>query len=319
MGATGPTGSTGPQGTIGATGPVGTGTVGATGPQGTIGATGPSGTGGSSQWTGTSGNPIYYVPRVGIGSTLTPTSNLMVTGNIYASNALQTTDVLVSGSTKTNGLIVTGSTNVVGVTGTGRLQVNYAQGSVTPEFGIASFSNPTDAAGQDVSVNIALAGASARYCYYSYLVTGQYGWSHGTSGSDPNFYFKWSYDFGSNTLYTLDPYGTFTAAGDITAYSDRRIKKDLKKIEGALDKVSKINGYTFTRTDDVLKDKRQAGVIAQEIIEVLPEVVSVNSETGHYTVAYGNITALLIEALKEERQKREELEKRLARIENMLL
>jgi hypothetical protein len=278
-----------------------------------------TGGGGSSQWTGTAGNPIYYVPRVGIGSTLTPTANLMVTGNIYSSNALQTNDVVATGLTKTNNLTVTGSTNVAGVTGTGRLQVNYAQGSATPDVGIASFVNPNDAAGQDVSVNITIAGLNARYCYYSYLVAGQYGWSHGTSGSDPNFYFKRSYDFGSNTLYTLDPYGTFTAAGDITAYSDRRIKKDLKKIEGALDKVSKINGYTFTRTDEPLKDKRQAGVIAQEILEVLPEVVSVNNESGYYTVSYGNITALLIEALKEERQKREELEKRLARIEKMLL
>ena len=43
-----------------------------------------------SQWTGLVGNPLYYVPQVGIGSTLTPTANLMVTGNIYASNAVQT-------------------------------------------------------------------------------------------------------------------------------------------------------------------------------------------------------------------------------------
>ena len=43
-----------------------------------------------SQWTGTTGNPLYYVPQVGIGSTATPTANLMVTGNIYASVAVQT-------------------------------------------------------------------------------------------------------------------------------------------------------------------------------------------------------------------------------------
>jgi ABC-type Na+ transport system ATPase subunit NatA len=113
----------------------------------------------------------------------------------------------------------------------------------------------------------------------------------------------------------MDRSGNFTAIGDIIAYSDRRIKTDIKQIEGALDKVSQIGGYTFTRTDDVSKGQRQAGVIAQELLEVLPEVVRVNEETGYYTVSYGNITALLIEALKEERKAREALEERIARLE----
>lgn len=53
----------------------------------------------SSQWTGTATNPIYYVPFVGIGSTLTPTANLMVTGNVFVSNAIQTTNIVASGFT----------------------------------------------------------------------------------------------------------------------------------------------------------------------------------------------------------------------------
>jgi hypothetical protein len=113
--------------------------------------------------------------------------------------------------------------------------------------------------------------------------------------------------------------GGFTAAQDVTAYSDARIKTDIQKIEGALDKVSRIGGYTYTRTDSVCKGKRQAGVLAQEMLEVLPEVVGTSEETGYYTVAYGNITALLIEALKEERQHREALEERLARLEKLLV
>jgi ABC-type glutathione transport system ATPase component len=113
----------------------------------------------------------------------------------------------------------------------------------------------------------------------------------------------------------MDRTGNFTAALDITAYSDKRIKTDIKRIEGALDKVSQIGGYTFMRTDEVSKGQRQAGVLAQELLEVLPEVVRVNEETGYYTVSYGNITALLIEALKEERQKRESLEEFLRSLE----
>jgi len=55
-----------------------------------------SGGGGSSQWTGTTGNPIYYVPNVGIGSSATPTAKLQVTGNVYVSNAITTTNVFAT-------------------------------------------------------------------------------------------------------------------------------------------------------------------------------------------------------------------------------
>jgi len=104
--------------------------------------------------------------------------------------------------------------------------------------------------------------------------------------------------------------GSITATASITANSDRRIKTDLQVIPNALEKVKKISGYTFKRTDVDLP--RQAGVIAQELLEVLPEVVHKNDD-GIYSVSYGNIIALLIEALKEESAKREELEKRLSR------
>ena len=89
-----------------------------------------------------------------------------------------------------------------------------------------------------------------------------------------------------------------TASNNVTAYSDRRLKENIKPIENALDKVCQIGGYTFTRND--LKDskKRHAGIIAQELMEVLPEVVEGTYETK-YSVAYGNIIALLIEAIKE--------------------
>jgi hypothetical protein len=56
-------------------------------------------------------------------------------------------------------------------------------------------------------------------------------------------------------------------------------------------------------------------VVAQEVQKVLPEVVH-EDDKGVLSVSYGNIVALLIEAAKEERQKREALEERLARLEN---
>ena len=111
---------------------------------------------------------------------------------------------------------------------------------------------------------------------------------------------------GASPSYTLDVAGVIRATGDIIAFSDRRVKSNLEKITGALDKVAAINGYTFTRSDGD-SDERHAGVVAQEVQEVLPEVVSVDKE-GHLSVAYGNMVALLIEALKEEKSKREALE-----------
>jgi hypothetical protein len=125
---------------------------------------------------------------------------------------------------------------------------------------------------------------------------------------------------GSDNLFYVRGDGYVWAKNDITAFSDERVKTNLQKIEGALDKVSNINGYTFTRTDytnETDKNKRHVGVIAQEIQRVIPELVHENDK-GMLSVAYGNMTALLIEALKEERQKREALEKRLERLEKIL-
>jgi hypothetical protein len=126
---------------------------------------------------------------------------------------------------------------------------------------------------------------------------------------------------GSNNLFYVRGDGYVWAANDITAFSDARVKTNLQKIERALDKVSNINGYTFTRTDYTSEDdkhKRHVGVIAQEIQKVLPELVH-EDDKGMLSVAYGNMTALLIEAIKEERQKREVLEERLTRLEKLLL
>ena len=112
--------------------------------------------------------------------------------------------------------------------------------------------------------------------------------------------------------YPLDVTGAIRATGDIIAFSDSRVKTALEKIENALEKVSKITGYTFNRIDG--ETRRQAGVIAQDVLEVLPEVVY-EDVNGRYNVAYGNLVALLIEAIKEEKMRRELLEERIKILE----
>ena len=88
--------------------------------------------------------------------------------------------------------------------------------------------------------------------------------------------------------------GGLFAWGNVTAFSDVRLKTDLTKIAGALGKVCALNGYTYVRKDT---GERQTGVVAQEVQKVLPEAVIDNGE--HLAVAYGNMVGLLIEAIKE--------------------
>jgi hypothetical protein len=97
--------------------------------------------------------------------------------------------------------------------------------------------------------------------------------------------------------------------GDVTAYSDARVKSDVIEIKDALSKVNSIRGVTFFRSDKN-DNKRYAGVIAQEVLNVLPEVVT-EDINGHYSVAYGNLTSLLIEAIKEQQKQIEELQNKL--------
>ncbi|CDT54240.1 hypothetical protein VCR15J2_390139 [Vibrio coralliirubri] len=108
--------------------------------------------------------------------------------------------------------------------------------------------------------------------------------------------------------------GVWTA-GNVTAYSDKRVKTNIEVIDNALAKVEKLGGYTFDRIDVKGEDGnplRQTGVIAQEVQAVLPEAVVVAGEDGHLSVAYGNMVGLLIEAIKELKQEVEELKGRVA-------
>ena len=98
--------------------------------------------------------------------------------------------------------------------------------------------------------------------------------------------------------------GSIRATGSITANSDINLKKNLLKIENALEKVEQINGYTYELKED--DSKRHAGVIAQEIQTVLPEIVNTGND-GLMGVEYGNISALLIEAIKEQQTQIKEL------------
>ena len=108
----------------------------------------------------------------------------------------------------------------------------------------------------------------------------------------------------SPTFAGLTINGSITATGDITAYytSDKRHKNNIQIIPNALQKVSKLNGVTWEWNDDVnevTKATPKTGLIAQEVQEVLPEVVR-EREDGFLSLDYSKMVGLLVEAIKEQ-------------------
>jgi hypothetical protein len=114
---------------------------------------------------------------------------------------------------------------------------------------------------------------------------------------------------------TMDMAGNLTMAGNIAAYSDERLKKEVVVIEDALKKVRALRGVNFTRIED---GARCTGVIAQEVRNVLPEAVREDKE-GMLSVAYGNMVGLLIEATKTLAAKVEFLQGQVKRLEDATL
>lgn len=122
---------------------------------------------------------------------------------------------------------------------------------------------------------------------------------------------RWEMVNAANTtvLFTLDNSGNFTATGDITAYSDERLKKDWASVgNDFVAKLAQVQSGTYTRIDN---DLRQAGVSAQSLQTLLPETVHEDVE-GNLSVAYGN--AALVSAV-ELAKKILELEERLKVLE----
>lgn len=99
--------------------------------------------------------------------------------------------------------------------------------------------------------------------------------------------------------------GPIVSPNNITLSSDSRLKTNLAKLLDATDIINNLNGYRYK-----MNDEANIGVIAQEVQKVLPELVREDDE-GYLSVAYQNLTAVLIEALKETNARVKVLEKRL--------
>lgn len=111
---------------------------------------------------------------------------------------------------------------------------------------------------------------------------------------------------GSNTTYTV---GGLVSNGTLSGYSDIRLKKNIETIENALEKVKELRGVYFD-----MNNRKMLGVIAQEVQEIIPEVIVNNDE--YLSVMYGNLVGVLIEAIKDLDDKYVDLDERLKVLEN---
>ena len=112
--------------------------------------------------------------------------------------------------------------------------------------------------------------------------------------------------------------GSIEASGNITAFasSDERLKENIIEIPNSLEKIKQIKGVLFNWKEGYDKvhpygENKDVGVIAQEVQQILPEIVKENVHNQFLGVRYEKLTPLLLEAIKELSKKVEELEKKL--------
>ena len=118
----------------------------------------------------------------------------------------------------------------------------------------------------------------------------------GTDATDPSYSLHIIKYGGSNTGWII--------------WSDRRIKENIKTIDNALDKVLSLRGVYYNKIDDPNKE-RCVGYIAQEVMEVVPELVVYSEELDIYNMNYGPMVAMLTEAIKEQQAQIEELKQQV--------
>ncbi len=117
-------------------------------------------------------------------------------------------------------------------------------------------------------------------------------------------------DFSSNSVII---YGSFRAVASYST-SDGRLKRNVAPLESSLDKVSNLQGVSYQWKTDAYSDYgltegKQIGLVAQDVQRVLPELVS-EDKNGYKAVSYTQLTAVLVEAIKElrvENKRREDL------------
>ena len=130
-------------------------------------------------------------------------------------------------------------------------------------------------------------------------------------------------DGGTSTSYSMYVYkGAFAAGNGFVSASDQRLKKDISSINNALEIIQSLNGVRFLWDKEQhpelgLTSNKQIGMIAQNVEKVLPELVT-ESEDGIKGVAYDKLTAVLVEAIKEQQQQIKTQQEKIQQLEGQL-
>lgn len=133
------------------------------------------------------------------------------------------------------------------------------------------------------------------------------------ASSQFNFY----YVPNASDVLSLRGDGNAILAGTLTQSSDFRLKKNIQPINNASQKINQIRGVYFNWKDEGHSQNSQIGFIAQEIENVFPELVETNAN-GFKSVAYANMSAVLVEAIKEQNQRINALERELSEMKSLL-
>ena len=213
------------------------------------------------------------------------------------------TDTTESSSTVTGALTVSGGLGVAGNVYAASFTGSIDGGDIdSGTIAVGRLPDASTSAQGVVELSDAIDSTSSTIAATSKAVKSAYDRSSWSTGS-----FTGTTDSTSTTSGALQVRGglgvakKIYAGDDITAFSDKRFKSNIERIENALDKVCQMGGYTFDH-----RGERKTGVLAQEVKEVLPEAVYGSEETT-YSVAYGNLAGILIEAIKELRNEIQQL------------
>ncbi len=244
-----------------------------------------------------SGNYNTYSPTLS-GTGATGTWGISISGN--AATATNATNA-GNATTVTGGVYTSGNQTIAGVK-------TFSNNVVSSATGTAGAYTNQDTVDAPFHVNVSQTGSSyapavkMRSTGAGNVSSVSFGVLHNTDNTQAATIHLIQASDANNRSWTFSQAGDFVSPGDVTAFSDERLKSNIRTIDSALDKVTAMRGVYFD------KDGRAGvGVIAQEVEAVIPEVVN---ESGEYkSVAYGNLVGVLIEAIKELKAEIEELKR----------
>ena len=240
-----------------------------------------------------------------------------LSGNATTATTLQTAKTIggvsFDGSANINlpGVNITGNQNTTGssasCTGnaatstisTNTNSISNATGSAFSWTGIQQFQSNQNTSGANPPLQAYSSSGGAIMAFHR---GGVYAVNMGLDSDNVFRIGGWS---ASTNRLQMDMSGNLTMAGNVTAYSDERLKKDWEEVKpNFVDQLANVKSGTYTRTDS---DERQAGVSAQSLQELLPETVVAGND-GMLSVAYGNAAMVaVVELAKEIRMLKEEI------------